>query len=335
MRCWLEQTTGFPLPAAPDSCGLDFWYSPAALRWLGGFLGARPALLGIEEGGRRALLRLLLRPLPGGFRLASAYPYGVIEGDPALFWRTPDLGPTLRRAGVVRLEVPFTGPGSGQIPDPLPVAAPFRWPPALDAVRHLLDLRAGGGDEGWLDRTLGRKIRWAVGRARRNGCEVRPARAEEMGAVQAIYAATMRAKGAPVNYGAARFSGILEHLRPAGLGEVFLGTVRGEPAGMAAMVGGESSRHLVQVAVLPEHQPSRLGELLVHTAIRQTLTIGLGWFDFMASPVHDTGLIAFKAKWATVPEPIRHAVLDARPLLSAGIDLARRLNRARGRLRAR
>jgi len=141
---------------------------------------------------------------------------------------------------------------------------------------------------------------------------------KDLGTVQNIYADTMRAKGAPVNYGIERFSGIAEILRPLGQGEMFLGLHNGKPAGMAALVGDNKTAHLIQVAVLPQHQGTRL-----HTAIRHAVESEYRYFDFMASPREDRGLIAFKAKWATHTEEIRYWSLPSHRLLAKGLDFAR------------
>jgi len=324
-----------PLPMGNDdsSCGLGFWYSERALQWTSGFLHARPAHLLIKDGPRQATLAMLVRSLPGGLGLASTYPYGRIEGDHQLFWEHGRLFQhELRSNRIVKLEIAFTAPYFHQSPVRLPKGSPFHRSTTLDCVRHVLELPP---DTKKLDRLLGRKIRWAVGKAQRNGCKVKTASMKDLGTVQNIYADTMRAKGAPVNYGIERFSGIAEILRPLGQGEMFLGLHNGKPAGMAALVGDNKTAHLIQVAVLPQHQGTRLGELLIHTAIRHAVESEYRYFDFMASPREDRGLIAFKAKWATHTEEIRYWSLPSHRLLAKGLDFARLANQKLGMIRAR
>ena len=319
-----------------DSCGIDFWQSPAALRWLGAFLGARPALITIRAGTRMAASCCLLRRLPFGFVLASAYPYAAVAGDVDLFWEHgEEIISALRGKRVVRLEMPFTGEYAGQLP-PFETDSPrFRPAPRLDAVRHVLDLAPSGRDPNWLAGQLAPNTRWAIRKAERMGGSVRLATPDDLPRVQSIYADVMRAKGAPVNYGPERFRGMLEELSEDGVARIYLGEIQGEPAGLAAVLDAGQSRHLLQLAVSPGMQATRLSELLVSAAIGEAIAGGRHYFDFMASSPHDTGLVAFKAKWATREEAIRYAVLRANPLVDFAVDLGRWANVRRARSAAR
>jgi hypothetical protein len=318
------------------SCGIDFWQSPAALRWLGAFLDARPALITVRAGTRMAACCCLLRRLPFGFVLASAYPYAAVAGDVELFWRHGEaIVSALRGKRVVRLEMPFTGEYAAQLQ---PFAAGprcFRTVPGLDAVRHVLDLGPSARNPDWLAGQLAPNTRWAIRKAERMGGSVRLATSDDLEVVQAIYAAAMHAKGAPVNYGPERFQGMLEELSTAGSSCVYLGAVNGKPAGMAAVLDAGLSRHLLQLAVIPGMQSTRLSELLVSTAIGEAISAGRHFFDFMASSPEDTGLIAFKAKWATREEAIRYAVLRVNPWLDLAVDFGRWFNARRARIAAR
>lgn len=327
VTCEAWQAGVAPAPQA-SSLGLDLWQSPAALEWMGAYLHARPWLLRIHDGGEDARLVLLLRQLKAGLTLASAYPYGWIDGDWGLFWRARSaIRRALRQRGVVRLEIALSGEGLQ-----LAAAAADSIRPSLDAVRHVLDLDAL--DVATTEKAFDPNIRWAARKALRNGVTMRAATMADVDVVQALYATTMQAKRAPVNYGRERWQGLLSELAPHGSGHIYLAHIGEQPIGMAAVADGASSRHLLQLAVTPEYQSTRTGELLVMTAIHDALESGKRYFDFMASRADDAGLIAFKAKWGTRAEPIRHVVLPVMPLVAPMIDAARWLNRKGVRLRA-
>lgn len=330
----LSQTLPGDLQPRAGSCGLDFWQSPAALAWTGRFLGATPALLTVEAGSRRAALVCLLRRLPLGFTLASAYPYAVVAGDPGIFWESGEaVAAALARQRVVRLEMPFAGEYAGQ-PPPLEGSRPYRHASHLDAVRHVLDLGEATGNPGWLAPKLAPNTRWAIRKAERIGGRVRRAMPPDLGDIFSIYAAAMRIKGAPVNYGPERFRGMLEDL-PSEAACIYIGEVQGRVVGMAAVLDGAVSRHLLQIAVLPEAQSTRMSELLINAAIGDAIRRGTRWFDFMASSPSDTGLMAFKAKWATQAQSISYVALTVNPFMDFAIDLGRWWNIQCGRLASR
>ena len=320
-----------PARAKAGSCGLDFWQSPEALRWISAYLGAQPVLITVQDGTRRASLCCLLRRIPLGLALGSAYPYADIVGDTALFWQNgATIATALRAQGVVRLEMPFSGENASQF-ESLDPNGGFRGQAGLDAIRHVLDLTSAGRDPGWLAAQLAPNTRWAVRKAERVGGRIRPAVPADLNQVQAIYAAAMRAKGAPVNYGPERFQGMLGQLSTKGVARIYVGEVAGKPAGMAAVLHASTSRHLIQLAVAPEAQASRLSDLLVHSVIQAAVAEGCQYFDFMASNPTDTGLVSFKAKWAGRPEPIRYAILRVNRLTDFTIDLGRWANVQRGK----
>lgn len=299
---------------------------------MGGYLHAQPAVIHVTSDGKHASLLCLLRSLPGGLSLASAYPYGCIDGDPRLFWEAiPAITRALKRVRAVRLEIPFTGMYIAQLQENLSTRMP-RVPRSLNAVRHVLDLDPGEGCT--LEQRFDPKIRWATRKAVRSGCVIRHATAADVSALQSLYARTMHAKNAPVNYGPERWAGLLAELEPISRGCIYLGEVEGRPCGMAAVVDGSMSRHLIQLAVPPEAHSLRLSELLVATAMQDARLRGQHYFDFMASSSNDTGLIAFKAKWGTTAEAIRHVVIPGMPVLHHAITFARWANRTRARFHA-
>lgn len=318
------------IPALPaSSLGLDLWQSPAALEWMGAYLRALPCLLRVRDRSDEAQVVLLRRRLPAGLSLGSAYPYGWISGNPELFWRARGaIRSALRRRGVVRLEMALSGEALHQ----LSALASDSIRSSLDAVRHVLDLDAM--DAATMDQTFDPNIRWAVRKATRSGVTIRFATIADVHVAQDLYARTMQAKRAPVNYGSERWHCLLAKLEPLGGGHIYLAHIGAQPVGMAAVADGTLSRHLLQLAVPPEHQSTRTGELLVMTAIRDALGSGKRHFDFMASRADDAGLIAFKAKWGTRAEPVRHVVLSTMPLVATMIDAGRWLNRKGVHLRA-
>lgn len=316
----------------PSSCGLDFWLSASALRWTSTYLNASPAIIRVEEGSRAAMTFCLLRRLPGGFALACSYPYGHITGDEDLYWSSiDDISRELFRRRILRLEIPFTGPYQHQYSGYSHHRASLSNFNSLDAVRHVFDLHpeSPGSLEGRFDSN----IRWSIRKAERSGCTIRPASINDVELIQSLYASTMRAKGAPVNYGPTRWEGILAEMEAKNEGRIYIGEINGKASGMAAVVDGKISRHLIQLAVLPNAQSSRLGELLVATAMRDAKAAGRHFFDFMASSKTDTGLIAYKAKWGTRCEPINYAVIKGVPGMQRLIDAGRWLNRVGARLR--
>ncbi len=317
-----------------SSFGLDFWHSSIGRKWVGSFLNSKPFSFKVTNGADSASLHCLLRRLPGNYYLASAYPYASIQGNAALIWgNIPILQKALRERRIIKLEMPFAGEYADQSIKDHTKIAEYR-NSSLDAVRHVIDISHAKGDLKWLDNHFGRKIRWAVNKSKRSGCTVREATAEEVDIIQKLYVKTMRAKGAPVNYSAERFEGIITSLSPKGLGKVYVGCVDNKPAGFAAVVDGTISRHFIQLAVPPEAQSYRLSELLVSTVIQDAVVIGKSYFDFMASQKDDKGLISFKAKWGAKEEDINYVTIVAYPLLSQIVSLMRWGNKLRGKFNA-
>lgn len=326
---WLPAGDGDAEPGA-SSCGLDFWHSAAGLRWACSYLHATNATLRVGSGNVQARLRCLMRRFPGGLQLASAYPYGYIDGDVELFWQAiPVIAAALRRKRILRIEIPFTGPYQSQL-HAVSVPHVVARPSPLNAVRHVIDLT--GLDHATIDQRFHPNARWAVRKAKRNGCTVREATLDEADVLQDLYAKTMRAKRAPVNYGVERWIGIASQFAPQGHGHLYVGELEGRPRGMAAMVDGVCSRHLIQLAVPPDAHATRLGELLVSTAIHDAKEKGLRYFDFMASAAADEGLIAFKGKWGTAAEPIEYAVIPGFRGLHRIVDAARWAHQAAARV---
>lgn len=318
-------------PVEATSCGLDLWHSSAGLHWASSYLQAEAIIFRITDGHQQANLTCLLRGLLGGLSLASAYPYGRIDGDVGLFWRAaPMIAKALRHERIVRLEIPFSGAYAHQL-GLAPASAISRVTKAMKEVRHVLDMAECQQDK--LDACFDANARWAVRKALRNGCTVRPAIASDVDTLQSLYASTMRAKHAPVNYGRERWAGIANALATNGQGALYIGEIEGRPRGMAAAVDGAISRHLIQLAVPPDAHSSRLGELLVSTAIHDAHAKGIRYFDFMASSASDVGLLAFKAKWGTQAEPIQYAIIPSLPVFHHIVDLGRWANRTRARFR--
>lgn len=311
-----------------SSLGLDFWYSRQGTDWVNSFLNSTRLDFEITDGSNKVSIHCLLRSLPGGYYLASVYPYTEVQGNIDLLWKNKkSLIKELKKRKIVRLEMPFSGEHEGLFSSDFQDAS-------LHAVRHVIDLSEANGDLAWLDKHFGRKIRWAVRKSQRDGCSIRLATVAEIDVVQDLYVKTMQAKGAPINYPAMRFEGIITKLAPEGLGKIYIGCIDDKPAGFAAIVDAKISRHFIQLAVPPEAQHHRLSELLVATVIQDALTEGKTYFDFMASQKDDTGLISFKAKWGAKEEAINYAVIVGNPILSWIISILRWGNKLRGKLSA-
>ena len=322
----------FQASGKTGSCGLDFWQSPPAIDWINQYLVSQSAYIEVTDNCNKASLLCFIRPLPGGFFLASAYPYGCIDGDINLFWKAENhIAYALRKHRILRLEISFTGEFINQIAT-IPNSSKIIIPSKLEAVRHVLDLRPAISDPQWADKPFDSKIRWAMRKAVRSGATVEIAKSTDSAIIQNLYEETMRAKGAPVNYGEERFKGIITDLLPRGMGNIFIGYINQVPAGFAAIVQGQKSCHLIQIAVTPENQSARISELLIGTVINNAISKNITYFDFMASPKTDKGLIAFKAKWKGKSETIYHAILPVFPFFHKIIDLGRAIHKMKGRL---
>lgn len=309
----------------PSSCGLDVWQYDIGFRWTCRYMRGHSAHLHIVQGSKEARLRLLLRKTPVGIHLASSYPYGCIEGDVDLFWaNAKEISNTLAKSRIACLEVPFSGEYAVQVSNEIEFRALN-----LDAVRHLLNLSEY--DTSNIEHKFHPNIRWALRKAARNGCRVRRATLEDVDQLQSLYLRTMRSKRAPVNYGRERFHGIVDDLEQVGKGCVYLGEIGGVACGMAAVVDGKISRHLIQLAVPPDYHKSRIGELLVATAIKEAVHIDLQFFDFMASAASDKGLIAFKGKWGGVQQPIQYSIIPGMAGTNYLVRLARWMNKVGAR----
>src|SRR5579885_2219253 len=266
---------GAPTRALAGSCGLDFWLSADGCRWLEAVLHARAFTLRVSDGARSAELLLLRRRLLPGIDLASGHPYSAICGDAPLFWeRIGEVRRACRAAGISRIELPFSGEETAA--SLVPSARAFVPAPGREvapAVRHVIALHAFPSTQA-LEAAYPANLRWALRKAAKSGAAVRGVGAESATQAQQLYAQTMRAKGAPVNYGVERFELIAGPLAAAGAGALYVGTVNGEPAGMAAAIDSAQARHLVQLAVPERFQSSRLGDLLAATAINAAHAAG-------------------------------------------------------------
>jgi hypothetical protein len=311
----------------PSSCGLDIWQSELGQQWVRTFFGTRWIWLTITEGSEQAALTFIARKLAPGLFLGSAYPYGTVHGSASCFARNlVGIKRALLRQGIVRLEIPFTGEYASQHASLPRNEANRAAAEPLGAERQVLNLDGNVSMDDFQQR-FDPNVRWAVRKAVREQCRVSTAGVTELRLAQSLYEETMRAKGAPVNYSAKRFSGIIDTLSRHGRGTVYLGFVGDVPAGMAAVVDGAISRHLIQLAVPPQWHASRLGELLTMTAISEGRAAGKRYFDFMASSTEDRGLIAFKRKWGGTSEPIDYLVLESLPMLGRAIAAGRLVNR--------
>lgn len=311
------------LPSRANSCGLDFWHSQEGVLWAARFLQAQPVEVFLSYGDHQTLFPMLLRRLPGGLRLASVFPYGadaVLIAEPDLL---KPLLHALRRYRVVMLEYPYVDECAHIHFQPVAEAAPRM-------IRHVLDYQSALAGHDTLQQAFNSRIRWAIRKAGREGCTIRIAGPGDLGTVQSLYERTMREKGAPVNYGPERFEPLLGEFYTHGRGEIYAAECHGTGIGMAAVIHATQVTHLLQLAVPKAYQGTRAGDLLVSHAIEASIGRGGRYFDFMATPAGDEGLLAYKAKWGAHPQAIRELIVHAMPCLWRGVDAGRWLNRRIG-----
>jgi hypothetical protein len=269
-----------------------------------------------------------------GLILASGYPYSTILGDVALFWEQfARIRRVLRRQGVSRMELALSPAEARRCLTPgADRWIAVRYLDSLQATRQIMDLGAFSS----LDQLQSRypaKLRWAIRKANKSGARVEPAGPECIASLQRLYEDTMHEKGAPAYYGVHRLRILASDLAPADRGAIFAGVVNGEPAGMAAVIDSEITRHLIQVAVPKAYRNYRLSDLLVSNAIQDAFQRGKRYFDFMSTARDDAGLVQFKEKWGAASEDTVHAVVALKPFASRLIDSLRRASRVLASLR--
>ncbi|HDO52366.1 MAG TPA: GNAT family N-acetyltransferase [Rhizobiales bacterium] len=316
----------------PTSCGLDFWHCTEGVFWAARFLGARPAEVILSHGEGQARFPVLLRRLPGGLCFASVFPYGAADGEAALIGepglRKPLLQ-ALRRHRAVTLEYPFVDAcADARFQAAAERMRAVHTPPRM--IRHVLDYDAAFAGHDAIQRVFDSRIRWSIRKAEREGCAIRVAGPSDLNTVQSLYERTMREKGAPVNYGSERFAPLLGCFRAHGQGEVYVAERNRVGIGMAAVIHAAQVTHLLQLAVPKGYRGTRAGDLLVSHAIEASIGCGRRYFDFMATPAGDEGLLAYKAKWGAHPQVIRELIVHTMPLLWRGVDAGRWLNRRMG-----
>ncbi len=332
LRKGISLSRGIEPPPGKD--GLDFWLSAAAKPWIEGTLKATGLTVSIERGTAKAALIVYLRRLVPGLTLASGYPYSTILGDVALFWEQfARLRRVLRQKGVSRMELALSPVEMQRCL----TADSDRWIAAhyldsLQATRQIMDLGAFSSLD-QLQSCYPSKLRWAIRKANKSGARVAPAEPDCIARLQQLYKDTMREKGAPAYYGAQRLHILAGDLAPAGRGAIFAGFINGEPAGMAAAIDSEITRHLIQVAVPRAYRNYRLSDLLVSNAIQDAFQKGKRYFDFMSTARGDAGLVQFKEKWGAASENTVHAVVALKPFASRLIDSLRRASRVLAGLR--
>jgi hypothetical protein len=322
------------LAPEPGQDGLDFWLSAAAKPWIEGTLKATGFTVSMERGDASSFLVIYLRRLFPGLTLASGYPYSTILGDLELFWeKFESIRHTLQRLGVARLELALSQKEMRRCitPEARHWISSRYWV-SLQASRQIMSLTAYPSLSE-LESHYPAQLRWAIRKANKSGAKITSAGEDAIEAVQRLYETTMREKGAPAYYDAERFRTIARELAPRGQGAIFLGTLDGKPAGMAAVIDSSATRHLIQVAVPRAYRNYRLSDLLVASAIQDAYQKGQRYFDFMSTAKNDAGLAQFKEKWGAESESIFHAVIGLKPFHSLLIDRLRLASRLLAGLR--
>jgi len=275
---------------------VPFFCSPTWNEVLEQGLGARAAYYALEEGGvyRAALAGVHLEFGPVRIFYANL-PYGGLIGEASAF---PDLvreleaqlrAERVHEVRIVRTALDAFDPPAGY--------------ECTEAVHHLLDLRA-------LDpagaRPFPRAVLRNVRKAQNDGVEVRPADgADQVDRFYDLYVDTMRHKGAPTMW-TRRFLRVLyERLVKAGRAEMMLAWYGGKiVAGIVVIRSGEVAYYFFGASDA-DALPHRPNDLLFSEAIRRCASDGVRTFDFMTSRLMDTGLIRFKEKWGSRPQPLR------------------------------
>jgi CelD/BcsL family acetyltransferase involved in cellulose biosynthesis len=168
------------------------------------------------------------------------------------------------------------------------------------------------------------RIRWAVGRAVREGVTVRSAESpEDVRAWHALYMATMRAHAIPPRP-LRFFAALWDELRPIGLLQLVLAEQRGRllAGSMFLMLG--STVFYAYNGRRAEALGARPNDLIQWHAIHDAARAGFRRYDFGEVENDQHGLAEFKAKWGAKPEPLYRCLqppvrraADARALMHA------------------
>jgi CelD/BcsL family acetyltransferase involved in cellulose biosynthesis len=147
-----------------------------------------------------------------------------------------------------------------------------------------------------------RRIKWAVGKAKREGVEIREAdRERDLRSWYRLYLTTMRALAVPprpYRY----FASLWSQLHPRGLLWLVLAERRGRMlAGSIFLAFGSTVFYAFNGSVR-EQLSSRPNDLIQWHAIHAAADAGFRRYDFGEVEASQRGLAEFKAKWGATPE---------------------------------
>jgi CelD/BcsL family acetyltransferase involved in cellulose biosynthesis len=147
-----------------------------------------------------------------------------------------------------------------------------------------------------------RRIKWAVGKARREGVEIREADCDrDLRAWHRLYLTTMRALAVPPRpY--RHFASLWAQLQPRGLLSLLLAERRGRLLAGSIFLAFGSTVFYAFNGSAREHLSSRPNDLIQWHAIHAAAEAGFRRYDFGEVEGGQHGLAEFKAKWGAKPE---------------------------------
>ncbi len=231
----------------------------------------------------------------GFFKLFfSAVPYGGLIGEQTLAAEFMDL-----------FEAQLKEKGIHQIRVTQAAEAPFNplcgYQPK-NAQQHLLDLR-GKSAQG-LMQEYRKNTRRDVKKAVKSGLLVRPIRsAADLDTYYDIYQKTMRRNKALCQYTRNLYRVIYREYLRRGDSIVLFAECQGKPVAAVWLLFAADRAYLLGSVSDPAYLKYCPNDLLIHTAIEETLKRGLNYFDFMMSDEQDRALVFYKEKWGAAKLP--------------------------------
>lgn len=202
-----------------------------------------------------------------------------------------------RAGGSARLQLKVDGPALDGLVDGVE-GVPWLPAYALDLPRDPDALRFGNS------RNHGRIV-WAIGKAAKQGVEVRPAEREnELRAWYRLYLETMRLHAVPPR-SYRFFEALWRLLRPRGLMQLLLAERPGSGgprllAGSIFLMFGQTVSYAYNGA-RPEDRHLRANDLIQWRAIHDAVGAGFRRYDLGEVSDGDPGLVEFKKKWGATP----------------------------------
>lgn len=200
---------------------------------------------------------------------------------------------------------------------------------AYEAVRHVLDLRAGIDE--LFERFHSSQVRRNIRRAEREGVGIEQSRSREalVDVFYRLHCLTRRRQGVPVQR-RRFFERIWEELVDPGLGYVAVAHHAGVPCAAALFLSWNTTTVYKFGASDDRGREVRANHALFWNAIRTSAEEGRCWLDFGRTELDQPGLRAFKSAWAASELPLRYSSVGtprARSAPSLGEAIARPLIR--------